>query len=542
MSLNAKRWIIAALSLLLLGGLLLVAQKEIRRQLPMEEQPPVVAKTSEGCVNCHRQASPALVKEWEHSLHSKRGIGCYDCHKAAQKEVDSWTHQGAVISTIVTPKDCEQCHEREYKEFSRSHHAKAGEILASLDNILAEKAEGIPDQPYAAVNGCWQCHGTIIKFLKGKDGKILRTSIKIEGGKQGMNEESAPQIDPKTWPNSGMGRLNPDGSRGSCHSCHSRHDFNSRLARSPDNCGKCHMGPDHPQIEIYNESKHGIAFRANEARMNLDKKGQWVLGVDYSAAPTCATCHISAYKTPQGQHVANNHDVGQRISWTLRPEVSQHINQVIFTDGYKEDYVESKPLPKIGDMIDTEVKVVENDKMVTKIKKRKVAKIITWNERRDKMKGVCNSCHEKEHTDGFYEQYDGLVNMYNNKFAIPGKKLMEDMKADNLLPGSPFSNEVQWTYYELWHHEGRRARHGASMMGPDYTHWHGTYEVAKNFYTEFIPQLLEQVEKFGTPEQVDKYDKRIKALFEEPQHLWLKGLSPEEIEALRREKELRYGK
>lgn len=29
------------------------------------------------------------------------------------------------------------------------------------------------------------------------------------------------------------------------------------------------------------------------------------------------------------------------------------------------------------------------------------------------------------------------------------------------------------------------------MMGPDYTHWHGTYEVAKTFYSELIPQLEE---------------------------------------------------
>ena len=33
------------------------------------------------------------------------------------------------------------------------------------------------------------------------------------------------------------------------------------------------------------------------------------------------------------------------------------------------------------------------------------------------------------------------------------------------------------------------------MMCPDYTHWHGMYEVAKNFYTEFLPELEELVEK-----------------------------------------------
>ena len=81
--------------------------------------------------------------------------------------------------------------------------------------------------------------------------------------------ENKPVIDPDTWPNSGIGRLNPDGSRGTCHACHSRHAFEAKLSRSPENCGKCHMGPDHPQIEIYNESKHGIAFHANRPAASL---------------------------------------------------------------------------------------------------------------------------------------------------------------------------------------------------------------------------------------------------------------------------------
>ena len=85
------------------------------------------------------------------------------------------------------------------------------------------------------------------------------------------------------------------------------------------------MGPDHPQIEIYNESKHGIAFYGNRDHMALDKKGEWVLGRDYSAAPTCATCHMGSYMTPQGVYTGNSHDVGERISWTLRPVVSTKV-------------------------------------------------------------------------------------------------------------------------------------------------------------------------------------------------------------------------
>ncbi len=38
-------------------------------------------------------------------------------------------------------------------------------------------------------------------------------------------------------------------------------------------------------------------------------------------------------------------------------------------------------------------------------------------------------------------------------------------------------------------------RHAASMMGPDYTHWHGSYEVAKHFYVKYIPELEHLMEK-----------------------------------------------
>jgi len=45
-------------------------------------------------------------------------------------------------------------------------------------------------------------------------------------------------------------------------------------------------------MEIYTESKHGIQFRANIAKMNLDAKS-WVVGKDYSAAPTAQRKRIS---------------------------------------------------------------------------------------------------------------------------------------------------------------------------------------------------------------------------------------------------------
>jgi len=77
-----------------------------------------------------------------------------------------------------------------------------------------------------------------------------------------------------------------------------------------------------------------------------------------------------------------------------------------------------------------------------------------------------------------------------------------------------FSNDIEWTYWEIWHHEGRRARHGAAMMGPDYTWWHGMYEVAKHFYFKMIPQARD----YGDAE-INAYLDQL--LTEDPMHSWV---------------------
>lgn len=388
-----------------------------------------LSEESRACVRCHEEENPGLVQQWGESLHYRANVGCFECHTTAPDDVDAYEHYGQVIATLVTPKDCGRCHSREAAEFSASHHSKGARILGSLDNVLAEVVEGnhgmvTPGFPKgvaaSAVTGCWQCHGSEIKVL--------------ENG----------QIDRATWPNAGIGRINPDGSEGACNACHARHTFSAAQARHPDTCGRCHMGPDHPQKEIFEESKHGIAFFSNIEKMNLGAP-KWVVGRDYWAAPNCATCHMSATtKQPV------THDVGLRLSWNNRPEVSIR----------PEVSDAAMGLPGAN---------------------------IPWTVRRENMKNVCLACHQTAWIDGFYEQYDELIELYNTKFGLPGKDLYA--LARPLLQPEMFSNELDWTWYEIWHHQGRRARHGASMMGPDYAHWHGMYEVAKHFYTEFIPQL-----------------------------------------------------
>ena len=273
--------------------------------------PGSMSEATEECLECHADDNPGIYQQWGASKHYGANVGCYECHAAKKGDIDVLrddTHDDFVISTIVSPTDCARCHEKEVDEFVNSHHAKAGRIMGSLDNLLAEVVEGnsgfvTPAFPNgvsaAAVNGCWQCHGSEIK-VDPKTGKL----------------------DPATWPNSGIGRVNPDGSEGSCTACHQRHEFSAEQARHPDNCGKCHLGPDHPQKEIYDESKHGIAFVTadQQGKMHLGKK-PWIVGVTYNAAPTCATCHMSATRNQKATH-----DPGKRISWTLRPAISKKQN------------------------------------------------------------------------------------------------------------------------------------------------------------------------------------------------------------------------
>ena len=80
------------------------------------------------------------------------------------------------------------------------------------------------------------------------------------------------------------------------------------------------------------------------------------------------------------------------------------------------------------------------------------------------------------------------------------------------------------------------------MMGPDYTHWHGTYEVAKNFYAEFIPELetLANQNLKSSDRKKAKAAKALKAKIDEvlnsDNHKWfIDKMDPEE--AARRKKE-----
>jgi hypothetical protein len=198
---------------------------------------------------------------------------------------------------------------------------------------------------------------------------------------------------------------------------------------------------------------------------------------------------------------------------------------VIYEDLWKEDLPEGAALPKKGE----DVKAKDG-------KVRKVKEVLTWKQRRDRMQDVCSSCHAGGQVTGFYKQFDELVELYNDKFAKPATAIMNELYQAKKLTAAPMDEKLEWTYFELWHHEGRRARHGASMSGPDYAWWHGIYDVAKNFYTHFIPEVKQVAGEPLATQLLNKY------VYSQPGHKWVKeGMTKEQLQQTQEFYRQRYG-
>jgi hypothetical protein len=390
--------------------------KEFRIERAMPDQ-------AVACIECHRKETPGLFADWAASRHASANITCLDCHQADERDADvsvdhyQYYERGDMpygtkeyripVAAVVTPKDCSRCHPDETEQYARSKHANTIEIMWKIDPWLNMGMNSDNERK----TGCYYCHGTVLKV---KDGKL----------------------DPATWPNVGVGRVNLDGSLGACTSCHTRHRFSVMEARKPETCGQCHLGPDHPQIEIYFESKHGDIYKAFGHEYNYDAApGTWTPGVDYRA-PTCASCHMSG-----AGGTMTTHDVTERLSWETQAPLTVRPS-------------EFKAFPAKTD----------------------------WRVERDKMKDICLQCHGKAWVDGFYADFDKAVEEYNEVYYKPAKARMDELYEKGLLDSSRiFDEKLEVEFYELWHHEGRRARMGAMMMAPDYAWWHGFYECKHRF-------------------------------------------------------------
>jgi len=180
------------------------------------------------------------------------------------------------------------------------------------------------------------------------------------------------------------------------------------------------MGPDHAQIEIYHESKHGVLYNDLKYFMNLSADPKQLTTRDMSV-PTCATCHMSGL---DGLKVT--HDTTERLSYWLFADISD--KRPAFERGQAE------------------------------------------------MKEVCLKCHAQTPIDTFYREAEQVVSDTNEKVRIAAE-IIQGLRDEGLLTPEPFDEPIEFVYFDLWHYYGRTAKHGAFMGGADFVQWHGNYEL-----------------------------------------------------------------
>ncbi len=397
-----------------------------------------LSETAVKCVECHMEKTPGIIADWKNSRHAHVGVSCVDCHQvkadSPMKTVGNHQKLGVDISVLVSPKTCAKCHANEVEEFQQSGHARgAVQMFAKTAKggsvELMEIYEGAnhPDLKFApGITGCVQCHGAVIRL--DKNGRPLK----------------------EDWPNYGIGNAYPDGSVGNCKSCHSGHKFSITEARKPSACASCHLGPDHPNIEIYNNSMHGKIFNAEGDKWNWDSAPDAWDVPDYRA-PTCATCHMSGIGK-----LKTTHNVSLRLKWNLWAPKSN-----LRTKGYE---TAAKVFAETG-------KVSVGNALAGHPQGVDAA--------RGEMKQVCKSCHVTATVENFFAAGDAHVELYNF-YITEAQKMLADLKEKKLLLDDEWSDEFQKVYYYMWHHQGRRMRMGALMGAPDYAHWHGVFEVQQD--------------------------------------------------------------
>ena len=394
-SVKAQQWLIGIFSVLLIVILVMIAGYEMK--VSKAEKPHIeIDATSARCIKCHEKENIAVkqVDAWKESMHAVMGIGCNECHTAKDGEFDAFKcpQSDFLVSRHPTPKDCRECHAQQVDEFADSKHAHQFWLLHNADRAVFEN-------PISTRHGCEQCHN--------------------------------------------IANMWPDGSVGECDVCHAKHSFSKAVARQPETCGECHMGPDHPHIEIYNESKHGNIFKAlgKDWDMNYTTKNFEPIPIE---APVCVTCHMDGNETQP-----MTHNVSARLAWESQMTWSF---RTVWAD--------------------------EN--------------LGSWEDKRERMEAICASCHAPD----FYETYlltADLVNLQYDEmrrsFVYWTQKLTKNglihrLEEDGKFYSSPVLNgwdeDPEHLMYYGWHHEGRRFRHGAEMMGADFTQWHGVWEVQED--------------------------------------------------------------
>jgi len=453
-----------------------------------------VSTATQNCLMCHQTIAPNMAANWVKSRMAATTpaqaikkpeqerrvsfekvpeqladvvVGCAECHTMRpDKHQDTFDHQGYQVHTVVTPDDCAVCHPVERGQFADNLMAEAygnlqnNPVYADLVRVANGPmafggmaiTHAVPDDQTNA-DACLFCHGT-------------RLAVEgIETRETDFGSMEFPEI--SGWPNQGVGRINPDGSKGSCSACHARHQFSIEMARKPYTCAECHKGPDVPAYKVYKVSKHSNIVDSLSAGDGWDFSAvPWTVGEDFNA-PTCAACHISLLVTPDGDiRAERTHRMNDRLAWRIfgliyahAPPRSADTTKIINKDGLA--------LPTALDGTPAADYLISQEEQVRR-------------ERR--MKGVCLSCHSRAWVDGHFKRLAHTIKTTNHQSRV-ATQIMEKAWQENAATQSDslFNEALERKWVEQWLFYGNSTRFASAMMGADYGVFaNGRWMQAKN--------------------------------------------------------------
>jgi len=258
-----------------------------------EERVDALANSQDECVVCHRRTTPGIVQQYGHSTMAAAEVSCQECHEVEADYPAAVEHEGTYVLRSPTTAMCEKCHQAEVAQFNQSRHSLPAYVaMVGTEPLSPEHLamfEAIPEGGFApdkARNSLYHLEGP----------EITRFAC------HGCHD---------------VGKPAEDGSIGQCQKCHLRHEFSLEQARKPETCNYCHIGPDHPQWEIYHESPHGIAYATSGDNWHWEAEAGTLTVEDFPAA-TCAMCHMSGFGA-----TGTTHDVGDRLTWFLFAPISE---------------------------------------------------------------------------------------------------------------------------------------------------------------------------------------------------------------------------
>jgi hydroxylamine dehydrogenase len=436
-----------------------------------------VSEATAECIDCHASIHPGIVRDWQKSRHAKitpqdamavdglarklssknvpenlkdSVVGCAECHSLNPKaHADTFEHNGYDIHVVVSPTDCRTCHAQEAEQYSRNIMSHAYDNLAANPlykklelSITGSKTRNKDKIVYEPANAatkaetCYYCHGTKLKVI----------------GTETRDTEAAGELDfpiIEGWPNQGVGRVNLDGSLGSCAACHTRHAFSIEMARKPYTCKECHVGPDVPAFKVYAASKHGNIYSAMNKAWDF-KAVPWTIGKDFTA-PTCATCHISLLVNTDEEVVSERtHQMNNRLPWRIFGLVYAHPHP-LSPDTTVIRNKNGLPLPATLDgEFATEYLIDEKERET----------------RKKAMQAACLNCHDTSWVKGHWQRFENTIEETNGDIRL-ASEVMGDIWREGLadFKANPFDEAIEKKWTDTWQLYANTIRFASAMGG-----------------------------------------------------------------------------